>query len=83
MKGNQLRVAFGRALSSARTRLPLSQDALAEASNMDRTAISLLERGLRTPSLETVFALAPALNLSPAELVEATTVLLKAQKRSR
>ena len=47
----------------------LSQEALALECGLDRTYISLLERGLRQPTLSTVFALAQVLNVQPSVVV--------------
>ena len=48
----------------------MSQEALAESSNLDRTFVSMLERGLRQPSLETIWSLSNALEISPSGLVK-------------
>jgi transcriptional regulator with XRE-family HTH domain len=64
--------AFGRALRNARQGAGLSQEALAEAAGVDRTYPSLLERGLREPSLGIVCRLGEALKVSPEVLVRAT-----------
>ena len=61
--------AFGAILRRSREEKDLSQDALARSCGLDRTFISLLERGLRQPSLATVFKVADELGLSAAELV--------------
>ena len=53
----------------------MSQYGLAKVTDLDRTYISLLERGLRSPSLDTMLALARGLNVSlvaMAAAVEAT-----------
>lgn len=50
----------------------LTQLKLAEKSDLDVTYISLLERGLRQPSLKTLIRLASALNVSPNELLKKT-----------
>lgn len=53
----------------------MSQYTLAKVTELDRTYISLLERGLRSPSLDTLLALARGLNVSLVEIaaaVEAT-----------
>ncbi len=47
-----------------------SQEKLALEANLDRTFISLLERGLRQPSLKTLFAIAKVLNVKPHEIVK-------------
>lgn len=64
--------AFGRVLRNARRGAGLSQEALAEAAGVDRTYPSLLERGLREPSLGIVCRLGAALQVSPEVLVRAT-----------
>lgn len=61
--------AFGLILKKFRTTKKISQEKLAFESNLDRTYISLLERGLRQPTLITIIQLSNALNTSPDELV--------------
>lgn len=56
----------------------MSQDALANASDLDRTYISLLERGHRSPTLDTLFSLARGLNISLTEMAAAIEALLPA-----
>lgn len=58
----------------------MSQDALANASDLDRTYISLLERGHRSPTLETLFSLARALNISLAEMAAAIETVMPASQ---
>ena len=65
----QLEKAFSHALKQARARAHLSQEQLALASGLDRTYVSLLERGLRQPSLTTIFAIANALSIKPEDLI--------------
>jgi transcriptional regulator with XRE-family HTH domain len=49
----------------------LSQESLAELCELHRTAIGLLERGKRSPRLDTLVALSRAMELSsPCELLE-------------
>ena len=61
---------FGRILSDMRRQRGLSQEELGFKSDYHRTYISLLERGQRSPSLRTVFRLASALRITPAELIQ-------------
>lgn len=61
--------AFGRVLRELRHSAGYSQEALALECDLDRTYISLLERGVRGPTLDTVFAVARALKTPPARLV--------------
>ena len=60
---------FGSVLSVARKRCGISQQALAMDAGLDRTYISLLERGLRQPSLNSIFAIADALGVQPSKLI--------------
>ncbi len=61
---------FGKVLRELRETNKLSQEKLAEYCELDRTYISLLERGLRQPTITTIFKLAKALNVSPSRLIE-------------
>ena len=60
---------FGNVLREMRDVNHISQEKLAEYCDLDRTYISLLERGLRQPTITTIFKLAKALNISPSELI--------------
>jgi transcriptional regulator with XRE-family HTH domain len=61
---------FGEVLRELRTAHNLSQEKLAEHSDLDNTYISLLERGLRQPTLTTIIKLAKALHIKPSQLIE-------------
>ncbi|MHB1467913.1 MAG: helix-turn-helix domain-containing protein [Solirubrobacteraceae bacterium] len=61
---------FGEQLRRVRTEQQLTQEQLAEASGLHRTEISLLERGKRTPILDTIVAVANGLGVTPSELLE-------------
>lgn len=65
------REQFAENLRRHRDRSGLSQEALADACNLHRTEISLLERSKRSPRLETIVILAKGLGLSsPGDLLE-------------
>jgi transcriptional regulator with XRE-family HTH domain len=67
----QIRNQFAQNLRAHREKSGLSQEALAEACDLHRTEISLLERSKRSPRLETIVILAEGLGLnSPAELLK-------------
>lgn len=68
---------FGSILREIRTKNKISQEKLAEYCDLDRTYISLLERGLRQPTLTTIFRLAEALEISPSELISLTESRIK------
>ena len=57
-------------LFAARSRRKLSQKAVAEKSSLSVSYISMLERGERTPPLETLEVLAKALGVKPLDLLE-------------
>jgi transcriptional regulator with XRE-family HTH domain len=61
--------AFGEAIRSTRKRRNLSQQDLATETGLHRKHISLLERGLREPSVDTLVTLCRALEVSPAEAI--------------
>lgn len=58
-----MRKQFAANLRGHRQRAGLSQEALAEACNLHRTEISLLERCKRSPRLETLVILSRGLEL--------------------
>jgi transcriptional regulator with XRE-family HTH domain len=62
---------FARVLRKKRSKLGISQEALAHEADLHRTYISQLERGMKSPSLSTIAALAYALDVRPYELVKA------------
>ena len=64
--------AFGEVLRAIRQSRKLSQEALAHESGLDRTFISLLERGERQPTLRTLLALSRALDVTASSLVAKT-----------
>jgi transcriptional regulator with XRE-family HTH domain len=72
--------AFGRVLRDARRARGMSQEDVASEADVDRTYPSLLERGLREPTLDVFFRLCRAVRRPPADLLNATlTQLARAQ----
>ncbi|MGD1873862.1 MAG: helix-turn-helix domain-containing protein [Mastigocoleus sp.] len=61
--------AFGLVLRDLRNAKNISQEKLALEGDLDRTFISLLERGLRQPSLTTIIQISDALEIKPDELM--------------
>ena len=72
MRTRKVALAFGRVLREARLQKGISQDVLASLCDFDRTYPSLLERGLRSPTLAMVFRLSEALELNLSLLVTRT-----------
>lgn len=71
MSAEQVRHKFAENLRLLRERAGISQEALAKACDLHRTEVSLLERCLRSPRLDTMIILAEGLRLqSLADLVE-------------
>jgi transcriptional regulator with XRE-family HTH domain len=80
VKSKAVARAFGRVLREARQARGLSQEALAGEADVDRTYPSLLERGLREPTLDVFFRLCRAVRRPPADVLNATlTQLSRAQ----
>jgi len=61
---------FGATLRELRGRRGYSQEELARRSDLHRTFISQIERGLKSPSLGSLSKLAHALGMTLVELVE-------------
>ena len=55
----------GQVLSEYRERKGLTQDVLSGLAGLDRTHYSKLERGLRVPTLDTLFKIGQALDIPP------------------
>ncbi|KZS43954.1 transcriptional regulator [Paenibacillus glucanolyticus] len=64
-----LEAIFGQVLKNIRKEQKVSQEELAFRSNLDRTYISMLERGIHQPTLNSLLAIAAALDMKAAELV--------------
>jgi transcriptional regulator with XRE-family HTH domain len=61
---------FGKVMRRHRHRHGLSQEKLAEAIDVDRTYVSMLERGIHQPSLTVVLRVAEAFEMRPGALIE-------------
>ena len=64
----ELHNIFGKVLRELRTQIGFTQEQLGFECNLDRTFISLLERGLRQPTLTTLFTLSDKL-MVPASVI--------------
>lgn len=70
MDKDEIRQCFGRVLKRLRLEKNFSQEKLALICDIDRSYMSLLERGKRQASLATLFALAEQLEVKPSLMVE-------------
>lgn len=59
----------------------MSQEQLALQSGFDRTYISLLERGLQSPTIRTVTKLAEVLKISSSHMVKRMEIFLAKQRK--
>ena len=75
--------AFGVVLRALRRERKLSQEDLALEAGLQRNYISLLERGLNSASIKTIFKIAKALGVSATELVRLTESVLATAARGR
>lgn len=75
--------AFGEAIRELRKANQISQEKLAEVSNLDRSFISLLECGHKQPSLITIFQLAEAFNLSASKILSLAEEKIKNRRKTK
>ncbi|MEI3141975.1 MAG: helix-turn-helix transcriptional regulator [Oscillospiraceae bacterium] len=59
----------GQVIQSYRLRKGMSQEVLSGLAGLDRTHYSKIERGLRSPTLDTLFKIAQALDIPPSDIV--------------
>jgi transcriptional regulator with XRE-family HTH domain len=65
-----LKTAIGGVLRAKREKLALSQEEVAERAGVDRTYVSILERGLKSPTVETLEKICAALGTLPERVLE-------------
>ena len=61
----------GNVITGMRKSKGMSQEVLSGLAGLDRTHYSKIERGLRSPTIDTLFKIAHALDMPPHEVVEA------------
>jgi len=77
MRAEQISQVFGQVLREQRAARGLSQEELALAADVDRTFVSQMERGIRQPTVTTLWKLAHALGIQPTTLVGRMEKLLR------
>jgi transcriptional regulator with XRE-family HTH domain len=60
---------FGQAVKAVREQQGVSQEKLAERAEIDRTYVSMIERGKRQPTLEVASRIAKALSTKLSEII--------------
>jgi len=68
-------------LREARQGKGLSQEQLAEAAGLDRSFISLIERGIQTPNLVVLFKVSEVLGVSASSMVAEVEQILRTSQR--
>jgi transcriptional regulator with XRE-family HTH domain len=63
--------AFGHAFRQMREKRGISQEEVSAAAECDRTTVSLIERGLVSPKLETIVKMCKAITAYPSEVIRA------------
>ena len=79
---DSLEMSFGRVLQQLRRERGFSQEELGFRSGYHRTYISLLERGLKSPSLRTIFQLAKVLEVGPSQMILSVQDLFTTSSRN-
>lgn len=70
-----LEEAFGQVLRRKREAVNLTQEQLAFEAGLHRTYVSLLERGLKSPTLDVIFRLSKDLHILPSEVIREVEAL--------
>ena len=79
----RLKHAFGQVLREYRNDRGMTQETLGFEAGYHSTWISQLERGLKQPSLATVFIIANQLGVKPDKMIKAVDKKFTSQKRVR
>ena len=69
-KRDPILCSFGQSLAKHRRAEELSQEALAEKADLDRTYLSDIERGVRNPGIRNVVLIAKALGVTASDLLK-------------
>ncbi len=74
---------FGQALREIREAHDISQERLALEAGLDRTYISLIERGVRSPTIRTLVKVAEVLKVPPSQIVQQMEVDLAKERKQQ
>lgn len=73
-KNDKISAKIGLKIVLERTKRRLSQEKLAELSDLSKTALGAIERGTSSPSIDTLDRIASALEIELSELVKVKSV---------
>lgn len=65
----EIKAATGKVLRKLRLKAGLTQEQLALEADIRRTYVSLIELGQNQPTVNTIFKLSKALNISPSKFI--------------
>lgn len=65
-----LAMLFGQVLREERIKNSITQEELSHLCDLDRTYISLLERGHRQPTINTLFTISKALDINASYIIK-------------
>lgn len=74
--------AFGKVLRESRQKKKLSQEGLAEAAGLDRSFVSLVERGIQSPNVMVLLKIADVLEVPAADLIAKTEAILQGREKA-
>ncbi len=63
-------VTVGKVIQKLRKSKGMSQEVLSGLAGLDRTHYSKIERGLRSPTIDTLFKISQALDIPPHDLIK-------------
>ncbi len=75
-----LRKAFAKTLKKLRSEKGLSQEALGLHADLHRTFISQLERGLKSPTIDSLYEICEVLKISPSEFLSRVDLEIKGRR---
>jgi transcriptional regulator with XRE-family HTH domain len=78
---NRRSVLLGEALRRSRKAAGISQEVLAFEAQVDRTYISQLENGHKSPTVDVLFRLCPVLGMAASELIAQVERSLQSRRK--
>lgn len=81
MPARSRKLLLGDALREARLATGISQEELAFEAKLDRTYISHLENGHKSPTVDTLFQICPVLGIAVSELISNVEHRMQSRRR--
>lgn len=77
---NRRNVLLGEALRQARLKAGISQEELSFEAKIDRTYVSQLENGHKSPTVDVLFRICPVLGMAASELLAQVELRLQSRR---